>query len=79
MAKVMTMGANKYGDYNWLKGMDWSRLYDAQSRHMNAWVRGINIDDESGLNHLAHAAANCLMLLEYELRKLGKDDRYGND
>ena len=76
VAKVMTFGANKYGDFNWRQGMDWLRLIDANMRHTSQWTQGQSIDDESGLNHLAHAAANCLMLLEYELNKLGEDNRY---
>lgn len=79
VAKVMTFGAKKYGPHNWRGGIEWLRLADANMRHMSKWVDGQSIDDESKLNHLAHAAANALMLLEYELKKLGKDDRYDND
>lgn len=79
VAKVMTMGAVKYGDYNWKHGLDWSRLSDASLRHSAQWLDGIGLDDESGLSHLAHAAANLLMLLEFELKNEGKDDRYDNN
>lgn len=79
VAKVMTMGAKKYDDHNWRKGMNWSRLSDAQLRHMAKFINGQNYDEESGLYELAHAAANCLMLLEYQLNNLGDDDRHGKD
>lgn len=78
LGNVMTHGAGKYGPHNWRAGMDWSRLLSAAMRHMAQWNEGESIDEESGLNHLAHAAANLLMLLEYEIKSLGKDDRYGS-
>lgn len=34
VAKVATMGAQKYSDHNWRKGMKWSRLLDAANRHV---------------------------------------------
>jgi hypothetical protein len=79
VGQVMAMGANKYGDYNWRDGLDWTRLSDAGLRHIGQWVDGADLDDESGLNHLAHAAANMLMLLEYQIYKIGKDTRYDNN
>lgn len=48
-------------------------------RHQAQWLDGIDLDDESSLNHLAHVAANILMLLEYQLSQTGNDDRYKCD
>lgn len=76
VAQVMTMGAEKYGRYNYLDGMEYSRILDANLRHLNAFIGGEDNDAESGLSHLAHAAANSLMLLEYIIRDIGEDDRY---
>ncbi|MEK6880832.1 MAG: dATP/dGTP diphosphohydrolase domain-containing protein, partial [Nanoarchaeota archaeon] len=36
VAKVMTHGAKKYSAHNWMKGFDWTRLYDAAQRHLTA-------------------------------------------
>lgn len=63
VAKVMTYGANKYGKYNYSGEIDSSRLTDALERHLNQYL--INEDiDESGYHHIAHVAANALMLLD---------------
>lgn len=76
VAKVMTYGAIKYAAYNWMKGFDWTRLTDAAMRHIQLFNRGEDIDPESGLPHLAHAAC-CVMML-YDITQLypEKDDRW---
>lgn len=76
VAKVGTFGALKYDDHNWRKGMKWSRLTDAQLRHLIAYVSGDRKDNESGLSHLAHVAWNALALVEYELNQIGEDDLF---
>jgi len=81
VAKVMAFGAGKYGDHNWRTGPDfftWTRLSGALLRHTFAWMRGEDLDPETGLSHMAHAACNALFLLEYITVKLGKDDRNGS-
>lgn len=75
MAMVLTEGAKKYGDRNWEKGMSWSRLYGACLRHLFAWHKGYDEDEETGLPHLAHAMCCIAFLLAYQLREIGKDDR----
>jgi len=76
VAEVLTFGADKYGEHNWRKGMAWSRLYAAAQRHMVKWNAGETHDDESGMNHLAHACVNLLMLLSYEKNHQDLDDRF---
>lgn len=76
VAEVYTMGANKYAAHNWTKGMKWSRVYDAVQRHLNAFWAGENLDQESQLCHLAHAAWGCLTLLEFRRLHPELDDRY---
>lgn len=75
IARVFTMGAGKYGDRNWEKGMAWGRVFAAVMRHLWKWWRGEAFDDESGLSHLAHAAWGCLVLMEYSRLSSGVDDR----
>jgi hypothetical protein len=75
LSEVMTMGAEKYGDWNWYKGMDWSRVYGALQRHLNAWYQGAKKDQESGKSHLWHAACCLMFLIVYEAKGIGKDDR----
>ena len=76
VAEVLTFGASKYGEHNWRKGIAWSRLYAAAQRHMMKWNAGETHDDESGMNHLAHACVNLLMLLSYDKNHPELDDRY---
>ena len=75
VAQVMTQGADKYGDRNWEKGFPWMSVFSSLMRHLFKWVRGEDLDDESGLPHLSHAACNVLFLLTFHLRKSGTDDR----
>lgn len=74
-ASILTFGAKKYADRNWEQGMDWSRVYGALQRHLNAWWSGEHTDPETGKSHLWHA--NCCMafLTTYEMRGVGTDDR----
>jgi len=76
VAKVATMGAQKYDDHNWRKGMKWSRLMDAAERHLLAYNKGDRVDKESKLSHLAHVAWNIMALIDYEINKVGEDDLF---
>ena len=79
VALVMMYGATKYSRHNWRKGLDHSRLTSACLRHINKYIDGIDYDPESSHKHLAHAAANLLMLLESQTLGYGNDDRYKKD
>lgn len=76
IAQVLTYGANKYAARNWENGMAWGRMFAAMMRHAWAFWRGEEIDPESKLPHMAHAACCAMMLLTYFLRSTGDDDRY---
>jgi len=77
VAKVMTYGASKYQVGNWAKdGSTYNRYYAACMRHMLQWQSGENLDCETDLNHIAHAASNLLFLLALILMgKKNADDR----
>lgn len=77
LARVYTFGATKYADRNWEKGMRWGRVFAACMRHLWAWWRGEEVDKESGLSHLAHAAWNIFALMEYRRTHPAQDDRPG--
>ena len=68
IVKVVTYGANKYGDNNWKELENAKRRYSAALiRHFVAWyAKGEKLDSESGLHHLAHLACNTLFLLYFE-------------
>lgn len=63
------------GDRNWELGMDWGRLVGAALRHVFAFVRGEDIDPESGLPHIDHALCCIAFLSAYQKRGVGVDDR----
>jgi len=75
IAKVMTYGAIKYEPRNWEKGMSWSRVFASMQRHLSSWFHGNDVDYESGMSHLAHAACCVMYLLAFECRENGIDDR----
>lgn len=66
IAEILTFGAEKYGRENWrkCKTKDLHLYIDAFERHVNAWRKGEQVDQESGKHHLAHAACNLMFLFE---------------
>lgn len=76
VAAVLSFGATKYGRHNWALGMAHGRLVAAALRHIGAYLRGDDLDEESGLPHLSHAACCILMAISLIQRKVGKDDRF---
>jgi hypothetical protein len=72
--KVLQFGAEKYGRFNWKKGMSHSRLIDATMRHLWAHVEGETIDSESGELHLAHALVDIMFLIHYVNTNTGTND-----
>lgn len=75
VAEVLRIGAKKYDERNWEKGMPWMKLIGSTLRHIFKWSIGKDLDEEDSLNHLAHAACDILMVLAYQLRNTGTDDR----
>lgn len=74
-AKVLTYGAKKYNDRNWENGIAYSRLYRAALGHLQDFWRRNDIDSESSLRHLDHAAANIHMLQHLSIVGPKMDDR----
>lgn len=76
IVEVLTLGAAKYGDRNWERGLAYHRVFGAIMRHLWAWWRGENLDSESGKSHLDHAATELHFLSTYDKRGMtGFDDR----
>lgn len=75
-ARVLTFGAKKYADRNWETGIAYSRAYGALQRHLWAWWHGEDLDDETGMSHLWHAACELAFLTAFEARnRTDLDDR----
>ena len=68
VGKVLTYGAEKYDAENWRKVDDLQNRYtSAALRHIFAHIEGEDVDEETGLSHLAHAMCCLLFKLEDEL------------
>lgn len=74
VASVFTKGAKKYGDRNWEKGIDYSRLFAAAMRHLFKWWGGDMYDDELETHHVANAVACLLMILSIDARGVYPSD-----
>ncbi|TXH11214.1 MAG: hypothetical protein E6R03_14605 [Hyphomicrobiaceae bacterium] len=67
ICKVLMFGAAKYSENNWRIVDDANtRYYNAGMRHLQAWLQGEKLDQESGLPHLAHALCCFTFLLELD-------------
>lgn len=75
IAKAFMDGEKKYGRYNFRNGMEWSRIIGAVDRHLTAFNDGEDLAEDSQLNHLYHAGAGIMMLIEYYEYNLGLDNR----
>jgi hypothetical protein len=67
VAKVLTMGAQKYEANNWKLNEELDRYIDALERHLIEIKKGKFKDSESKLQHTAHIACNT-MFLHYMIR-----------
>lgn len=76
LARVLGFGAKKYEPNNWRKGISRTRLLAAAMRHIMADLDGEEMDPESGLPHIDHAA--CCLMFASNLRttRPDLDDRY---
>ena len=75
LAEVYTIGAKKYEDRNWQKGLVWGRVFAALMRHAWSWWGGERLDVVDGQHHLASVAWCALALIEYERTHPELDDR----
>lgn len=66
--KVYEMGARKHGKDNYLEPngskSSHKEMHDSIFHHVALSFARIRLDDESGLDHLLHAASRCLMMYE---------------
>lgn len=70
IAKWYELGAKKYADRNWEKGMPFSRYVDSAKRHLNKYVMGMEDED-----HLAAACWNIIAIMHHqELGEMKWDD-----
>lgn len=79
VAKAMMNGEERYGRYNYCNGHKFSDLVGAAKRHLGKFMDGEDVAPDSGVHHLGHAIANCLMMLHQIELGTAKDNRYKPD
>lgn len=76
-AMAMKNGAERYGAWNFRDTKVKASTYlGAVMRHIDAWRDGEDIDPDSGVSHLGHAAANLAILLDTAKHGTLVDDRW---
>ena len=61
VAKWYELGANKYADRNWEKGMPFSRYTASMFRHVIAWMKGDESED-----HLSAIIWNAMCMMHHQ-------------
>jgi len=80
VGKVLTYGATKYSPDNWRKVPELQDRYSsAAMRHMLASLSGEIFDEETGIDHLAHAICCLMFKLEDRLLESQKERRGESD
>lgn len=78
IVKVLTYGANKYEPNTWQNVEPFNDRYTAAMfRHLIANIKGEDLDDESSILHLSHAACNLVFILSRKLEELQKQSNFG--
>ena len=70
VAKIRMYGNEKYHDPDNWKTVEIDRYYSAAMRHLLAWRKGEDRDQESGYSHLWHAACNLAFMIALEDREI---------
>lgn len=70
VAKIRMYGNEKYHDPNNWQTVEIDRYYSAAMRHLLAWRKGEDRDQESGYSHLWHAACNLSFMIALEDREI---------
>lgn len=76
VARVLGFGEKKYDAGNWANGIEMRRLLSAAYRHMGQYNSGQDVDEESEISHLAHAACNLLFAIWMEKNRPDLDNRW---
>ena len=70
VAKIRMYGNEKYHDPDNWKTVEIDRYYSAAMRHLLAWRKGEDRDQESGYSHLWHAACNLAFMIALEDKEI---------
>ena len=76
LAVAMLEGARKYGRHNYRVASVVSSVYtDAAKRHIDDYIEGEDIDEDSGLHHITKAIASLVVLRDAMIQHKIIDDR----
>ena len=74
VVKVYTYGCIKYDDWNWYKGIPYTKLFGGMMRHvMKYWIYREEIDEENQCHHLASVVFYCLAFMTFDFEGRGRD------
>lgn len=73
VAEMYGKGAEKYDERNWERGYDWSLSFAAMMRHAQQFWSGEDMDEETGMCHMASVAWHALAMLHFH----ANPDQYG--
>ena len=76
VARLYGEGAKKYAEHNWRQGYEWSKSYAALQRHANEFWKGVDLDPETGLPHLAAVVFHAFTLMTFMEEHPDFDDRF---
>ena len=88
LAKVYTNGAEKYTEYdddgnmifdgsnNWKNGLLWMDCIASAKRHIEKFIEGTDVDEETNTLHLANACWNLMTIVDFYKSFPQGDDRY---
>lgn len=77
--RVLMFGAQKYAPNDWRKGAPYTETYESLMRHLQKFMRGEDLDPESGLPHLDHALINIIFLKWFSENRTQFDDRWEDE
>lgn len=69
MIEVLEFGANKYGAFNWQKGLDKKEILESMQRHLASLMDGEDNDKESGIHHIGHILCNAMFYSYFKDKK----------
>lgn len=75
LAELYGKGAEKYAARNWERGYEWSKSFAALNRHLSLFWSGQDLDEETGLPHMASVAWHAFALMQFMEQHPDFDDR----
>jgi Domain of unknown function (DUF5664) len=74
-SRVAAYGAKKYDPWNWTLGLPRVQIIKSLLNHTFAYLRGEDLDTESGLSHTDHILWNAVALTHSVHHKINDDRR----